>query len=115
MPRQLDAVYENGVLRPLSPLALKERQKVRLTVDEQPAPEAIAATTVQQDFRREEMVWLAHEAGPYAGQWVALSGSHLIAHGPDADSVWDAARVAGVDRPLVTHLPEENEPPFGIW
>jgi predicted DNA-binding antitoxin AbrB/MazE fold protein len=34
MPRNIEAVYENGVLKPLSPLDLKEHERVRLTVEE---------------------------------------------------------------------------------
>ena len=32
MTRQVDAVYENGVLRPLEPLQLEEHQHVRVTI-----------------------------------------------------------------------------------
>ena len=39
MVRQLDAVYEHGVLRPLEPLALPEHQRVRLTLDDRPLPQ----------------------------------------------------------------------------
>ena len=35
MTRSLRAVYENGVLRPLEPLALKDRQQVTVTVTDQ--------------------------------------------------------------------------------
>lgn len=34
MGRQLEAVYENGVLRPLQPLGLTDRQRVLVTVNE---------------------------------------------------------------------------------
>ena len=34
MPRNIEAVYEDGVLKPLSPLNLKEHEKVRLTLEE---------------------------------------------------------------------------------
>ena len=34
MSKQLEAVYENGVLRPLQPLALADQQHVLVTVDE---------------------------------------------------------------------------------
>ena len=30
----IDAVYENGLLRPVRPLFLRERQQVRITVEE---------------------------------------------------------------------------------
>jgi len=32
MQRQIDAIYENGVLRPLEPLDLEEQQRVRIIV-----------------------------------------------------------------------------------
>lgn len=34
MGRQIEAVYEDGVLKPLDPLKLKEHEKVRLTLEE---------------------------------------------------------------------------------
>jgi len=34
MTISIEAVYENGLLRPLSPLALAEHTRVRLAVDE---------------------------------------------------------------------------------
>lgn len=34
MSQTIDAVYENGVLRPLAPLGFREHQCVRLTVSE---------------------------------------------------------------------------------
>jgi predicted DNA-binding antitoxin AbrB/MazE fold protein len=33
MTKQIDAVYENGVLRPLEPLELEEQQRVRITIE----------------------------------------------------------------------------------
>ena len=33
MAREMDAIYENGVLRPLEPLDLEEQQRVRITID----------------------------------------------------------------------------------
>ncbi len=38
MPLQVDAVYENGVLRPLQPLDLKEHEHVRVSVVQDAAP-----------------------------------------------------------------------------
>ena len=32
MPFTVEAIYENGVLKPVQPLPLKERQKVQITV-----------------------------------------------------------------------------------
>jgi predicted DNA-binding antitoxin AbrB/MazE fold protein len=33
MPITIEAVYENGILRPLGPLALPEHQTVRITIE----------------------------------------------------------------------------------
>jgi predicted DNA-binding antitoxin AbrB/MazE fold protein len=38
MNRQVEAVYENGVLRPLEPLLLKEHQKVNVMVSDTEDP-----------------------------------------------------------------------------
>ena len=113
MVRQLEAVFEGGVLRPIEPLALPEHQRVRLTLDDQAMPQNGDACPVSA--RREEFLWLANESGPYAGQWVALEGNRLVAHGTELATVSAAARAAGVDRPLLTHLPPEGELPFGGW
>jgi len=40
MPMQVQAVYENGVLRPLDPLELAEHQRVTVTVTESTKPPA---------------------------------------------------------------------------
>ena len=110
------------MLRPLEPLALSAQQLVRVTVDDRQSSEEPEAAPRKNDIgkdrwidRTEEMLWLASEAKPYAGQWVALFGSRLLAHGPDACEVREAARTAGVERPLLTHLPSAEEDSFGGW
>lgn len=46
MPKKFEAIYENGILKPLEPLDLSERQKVSLTLHENGSPgEEDAATT----------------------------------------------------------------------
>ena len=117
MARQLDAVYEQGVLRPLEPLALPEHQRVRLTLEDQAWPQNGSTSSMEPatNHRREEFLWLANQSGPYAGQWVALDGGRLVAHGTELATVSAAARAAGADRPLLTHLPPEGELPFGGW
>ena len=35
MFRNIEAVYQDGVLKPLSPLKLKEHERVRITVEEE--------------------------------------------------------------------------------
>lgn len=42
MSTHLEAIYENGVFRPLQPIQLPERQRVTVTVDEDTDTEAAA-------------------------------------------------------------------------
>jgi predicted DNA-binding antitoxin AbrB/MazE fold protein len=120
MIRQLEAVYERGMLRPLQPLSLLENQLVRLTLEERSseATGSVAVFPVSNspvNNRAHELEWLATESSPYAGQWVALDGNRLVAHGDELAVVSAAARAAGVDRPLLTHVAPTGELPFGGW
>ena len=45
MIRNVEAVYEHGVLRPLEPLALTESQRVQLTISD------VSSTRSQRDLR----------------------------------------------------------------
>ncbi len=65
-----------------------------------------------------EKRWLAENSDKYAGQWVALDGSRLLAHGDDAQSVYRTSRaaLAGSDRvPLVVLVQSADALPFGGW
>ena len=114
MARQLEAVYEQGILRPLEPLVLAEHQRVHLTLEEAPASLSWESTEPVNE-RRAELQWLACESGPYPGEWVALDGSRLIAHGEKLAVVRAAARAAGVVEPLFARVPRDKDIPFGGW
>ncbi len=111
MPRQLEALYEKGILRPLTPLDLVEHQRVHLTLEEGPARLSWESAEAVNE-RREELRWLAKESGPYAGDWVALDGPRLVAHGEKLASVRAAA---GVSEPFFARVPRDKDTPFGGW
>ncbi len=114
MGRQLEAVYEHGILRPLEPLVLAEHQRVRLTIEETPARLSWESAGHVNE-RREELQWLARESGPYAGEWVALDGPRLVAHDKNLASVSAAAKAAGVIEPFFASVPRDRDTPFGGW
>jgi len=62
-----------------------------------------------------EFQWLKEHAREYAGQWVALDGDRLIAHGPDARAVYDAADADGAYLPLVTFVEDPDKPITLLW
>lgn len=51
--------------------------------------------------------WIADHAREYKGQWVALDGDRLIAHGANADEIFDAA--AGANLPLVGFVDDPDK------
>jgi hypothetical protein len=58
------------------------------------------------------MQWISEHSHEYKGEWVALAGDRLIAHGFDGDPVYDAARAAG-GVPFLFRCPDEDVPTFG--
>jgi predicted DNA-binding antitoxin AbrB/MazE fold protein len=62
MPLQVEAIYENGVLRPLQPLDLREHEHVIVSVSEAaPGKSALAVEFIER-IKRE-----AQEDGPAPG------------------------------------------------
>ena len=94
MVRQLEAVYEKGVLRPLEPLFLPEHQNVTLTIDDDgPVSKELV------NHRYAEQAWLKAHGRNYVGLWVALDGDTLVATGPGAVGVRDEEVAKGMARP----------------
>jgi hypothetical protein len=59
--------------------------------------------------------WIDEHRAEYLGQWVALEGDRLIAHGPDALAVDRAARAAGIESPFLEQVREKEGPFCGGW
>ena len=111
MTRQLEAVFEHGVLRPLEPLTLPEMQRVLLTITDDIPP----GEPPRYNSREAEQEWLTQHEREYAGQWVALEGNVLLSHGADAVEVRDAARKITSKTPLFVHISKEPQLPSAGW
>jgi hypothetical protein len=61
---------------------------------------------------KSSLQWLAEHAREYAGQWVALDGGRLIAHGPDHQQVSATAKADGAYLPLIELVEDPDAPPF---
>jgi hypothetical protein len=103
-----EAIFEDGLLRPLETLSLRNKQHVLLAITDVPAPGANSSTMPEQE-------WLRRHGQEYSGQWVALNGEELLSHGSDAREVRDEARAKGVQTPLMVHLPDEPNLPSAFW
>jgi predicted DNA-binding antitoxin AbrB/MazE fold protein len=113
MAIHVEAVYEQGVLRPLEPLALAEHQRVHVTVEDRNPPLSWESAE-PTDHSRAELDWLANESRHFAGEWVALDGNRVVAHGPKLAAVKAAAQAAGVSQPFFASVPDDDLP-FGGW
>jgi len=115
MVRHLEAIFEDGVLRPLEPLSLPEHQHVMVTIDDQ-APEASGPRPeVEVRHAYAEMAWLREHSREYIGQWVALDGDRLVAHGMNGVLVHDEAKRQGIGLPFVVRIPLDYGMPSAGW
>lgn len=62
--------------------------------------------------RSREWAWLAEHSDDYAGQWVALDGDRLVAHGPAFKEVLMAARELGSPEALIVRAEASDAVPF---
>jgi hypothetical protein len=59
------------------------------------------------------MRWVSEHRKEYIGEWIALDGDRLLAHGTDAKAVFAAAR-SQVEVPFVAHIyPDDDLPTVG--
>lgn len=62
---------------------------------------------------REALRWISENRTNFAGRWVALRGSDLLAVGSNAKEVYQ--RVAGTNPPALIVRIETEDVPFGGW
>ena len=86
--QQVEAVFEQGVLRPLGPLTLSDQEHVIISVHR-------VADAEPPGARLDEQRWLDRHGHEHRGQWVAIDGDRLISHGSRAAAVLEAARRLG--------------------
>src|SRR5574341_106056 len=124
MTTLIEAVYENGVLKPLVEAGFKEHHRYKV-IFEEPAAEGekiingdagaeMAADEPKRDFTL-EMRWLSQHRHEYAGQYVALDEDRLVGHGTDGREVYRRAQAAGVKHPFMAHIEPADALPFGGW
>jgi Family of unknown function (DUF5678) len=59
--------------------------------------------------------WIDEHRQEFDGQWVALDGERLLAHGTDGKKVHAQAKEKGVKTPLIHRVSVNETMPFGGW
>jgi len=106
MVQQWPAAEREKLIRAL---ARENRERDEPSLD--PLGRIVRPPVASKDRSRENQ-WLAEHQREYIGQWVALEGGRLIAHGEDAAEVFAAADASGVERPMVIYVEDPDAPPF---
>jgi Family of unknown function (DUF5678) len=107
-----------ALINQINSLPISEKVKLRAMLDDQLKNPAVATNGVKfvkpipVPDPEPAMRWLNEHSHEYGGQWIALDGDRLIAHGENADEVFAAADADGANLPLVTYIPPADAPPF---
>ena len=93
-------------------LPIEEQRRLRIAL-ERLDPKADA----QPAYRTHdgERAWINAHREEYLGQWVALDGDLLVAHGTDAKKVYDEARERGITAPYLERVSPKQEAFMGGW
>lgn len=66
--------------------------------------------------RRQEIAWTVRPNLKYLGEWVAIEGNEVVAHGVDGKAVYESALAKGIVSPFLFHVSEPDSTPFaGGW
>ncbi|HWQ31902.1 MAG TPA: DUF5678 domain-containing protein [Blastocatellia bacterium] len=118
----MEGITLEKVVEQVRQLSVEDQEKLRLMLNETPVfvdrdsslpiKPRIISTNVPMKDRSRENEWLRQRRDKYAGQWVALDGDRLLAHGPRLKEVAEAARRAGVEDALMVHVEPSDALPW---
>lgn len=63
----------------------------------------------------DERAWVEAHREEFLGQWVALDGAKLVAHGTEARAVYDEARARGIESPYLDQVLPTVDAYVGGW
>ena len=114
----MSQVTAEMLLNQIASLPISEKVKLHALLDDQlqnPEVETEGVKLVKPipvPDPQPSMRWMNEHSHEYGGQWLALDGARLIAHGANADEVFAIADADGAYLPLVTYIPPADAPPF---
>lgn len=93
-------------------LPIEEQRRLRAALE---ALESNGDAQLAFRTHEQERAWVYAHRDEYLGEWVALEGDRLLAHGPDARKVYEAARAQGVAAPYVERVEPKVDAFMGGW
>lgn len=108
------------ILLEIAALSPREQDEIKGALRHQARSNGATDENASESRKREPSIssdpavslnWVNEHASEFAGQYLALSGDRLIAHGADADEVIEAVRAAGVEAPFFTYIPPTDALP----
>ena len=99
--------------RALTPAERRRLHQVLERELEQPAP--AKESKPAYPTHEQERAWLEVHRDEYLGEWVALDGDRLLAHGADARKVYEAARDQGIQAPFVERVQPKVDAFMAGW
>lgn len=89
-------------------LPLRDKQELAVFLLRHVMEERMKSMPAERNFKA-EMQWISENREKYRGQFVALDGGRLLAHGPDELQVIREANLAGVKTPFTSYIETEAE------
>ena len=105
----------SSILQQIAALNTGELAELRSQLASRPTNGAHAAVqaNLQSDPKDEAAFkWINEHSSAYPGQWLALDGDRLLAHGSELAEVASAARALGVQFPLLHLVEPPREHPY---
>jgi|SRR5688572_2889125 len=100
------------ILEEAKKLPPEEQRRLRAALN---ALESNGDTMPAYRTSKQERAWIETHRDEYLGQWVALDGDRLLAHGADAKRVYDEARAQGITAPYLVRVSPKQEAFMGGW
>lgn len=106
------------ILAEIAALPPEEREKLWKLLNRRPdaaqneAQASVFIPPFDAGDPRPSLRWIEEHRAEFAGQYVALDGDRLVAHGADPQEIIAAVRASGLNGLFFTLIPSAAAPPF---